>query len=210
MSSDNSTHSSLDQSVWPVSNRHKDGLSDLWVSLCASPARTELGHRWIPAALVWPLCGYRCFTLWLVKLSKREKWLPQFVREGGGAWGWGTGTALYVDALLTEISVLCLLNTSAFQPCARKGHIVFELNSSIIFWEMIYCRVCVFAWVCVRSQLAHSLSDGVYAIQTGRKVTGSQGLRVTGSALWKRGNRPNLRMAGSFLFWVEGTQRTLS
>lgn len=50
-------------------------------------ARMNLGRSEPPAALAWPLCGYRCFTLRLVKLSEREKLLPQFVREGGGCMG---------------------------------------------------------------------------------------------------------------------------
>lgn len=105
------------------------------VPVCVRP---ELGHKQTPAALIWPLCGYRCFALLLVKPSKREKLLPQFVREGGrkhGGWGagGGTGIELYVDAVLTQMTVLCLLNTSAFRSCARKGHIVFELDSSITF-----------------------------------------------------------------------------
>ena len=49
----------------------------------------------------------------------------------------------------------------------------------------LYVCVCACVCVCVTRQLAHSLSDGVYAIRTGRKVTGSQGHGVAGSALWR-------------------------
>lgn len=50
---------------------------------------------------------------------------------------------------------------------------------------MTYWCVCVCISVCVTRQLAYSLADGVYAIHTGRKVTGSQGHGVSGSALWR-------------------------
>lgn len=46
----------------------------------------------------------------------------------------GTESKLYMDKVLTYefVTVLCLLNASAFHLCAKKGHIVFELNSSVI------------------------------------------------------------------------------
>lgn len=90
-----------------------------------------------PAALIWPLCGCRCFTLQLVKLWEGKITATICQRERGARLVRGTGAALYMDTVLTYVTVLCLVNTSAFQSCARKGHIVFELNSSVIFWGMI-------------------------------------------------------------------------
>lgn len=46
-------------------------------------------------------------------------------RHGGGV--------LCMDTVLTYVTVLCLLNTSAFHVRAKRDHIVFELSSSIIF-----------------------------------------------------------------------------
>ena len=43
--------------------------------------------------------------------------------------------------------------------------------------------MCVGEGVCVSRQLAHSSADGVCAIRSGRKVRGSQGREVAGSAL---------------------------
>lgn len=100
----------------------RDG-SQVNVNVPECHARMKLGRSEPPAALAWPLCGYRCFTLRLVKLREREKLLPQFVREGGGCmggWGGYTGAALYMDTVLTHVTVLCLLNASAFQSSARK------------------------------------------------------------------------------------------
>lgn len=52
--------------------------------------------------------------------------------------------------------------------------------------------------MCVTRQLAHSLADGVYAMHTGRKVTGSRSQGVAGSA--QRGEETGLiseRLAAS-------------
>lgn len=43
-----------------------------------------LGQSWVTDILVWSLCGYRCFKLQLVKLTKREKLLPQICWRGRG------------------------------------------------------------------------------------------------------------------------------
>lgn len=77
------------------------------------------GHRQPPAVLVWLQCGYRCFTLLLVKLSEREKLLPLFVWEGKSeqgsrefsVYGWS------IDILIHDLS-LCLLNALAMHSRA--------------------------------------------------------------------------------------------
>lgn len=85
-------------------------------------------------------CSPRLASLWLQvlhikarKISARGKNYCHNLLERGRRGREGTGIVLYMDTVLTYVTVLCLLNASAFQRCARKAHIVFELNSSVIF-----------------------------------------------------------------------------
>lgn len=153
--------------------------------------------------LVWPLCGYRCLTLRLVKLNNCPHSCKRWRWRGGGM-----EVVLYMDTVLTYGTVLCLLNASAFLSCARKGYIVFELNCHFLRNDLVMCfciSVCVchtpagtlLAWWCV----CHAYwEEGYRVAEPGGRWECTEG----------RGNRPNLRKAGSFLFWVHGTQRTLS
>ncbi len=83
------------------------------------------GRRQPPAVLVWLQCGYRCFTLLLVKLSEREKWLPLFVWEGKSEPGSGEFSVYgwSIDILIHDLSLSVECFSDAFQSSA---HIVFE------------------------------------------------------------------------------------
>lgn len=151
----------------------------MWIYLCACPARPKLQP---PAVLVWPLCGYRCFTSRLVKLSEREKLLPQFVREGGGIHLGGGGYWHWTVCGRSIDRNYCVGSAERFSIpilCQERPY---------CFWiELKYhfLRNDLFVCLCVTCQLAHSLAVGVYAIHSGRKVTRSQGHGVAGSALWR-------------------------
>lgn len=96
------------QIVWSVHSEDfnlKNQLrisSDLKIIQCVSNLRNVVPECFArlkletPTTLVWFLCGYRCFTLRLVKVSQREKLLPQFVRKGGTESVGATGVE-YID-----------------------------------------------------------------------------------------------------------------
>lgn len=77
--------------------------------------------RQTPAEVVWLRCGYRCFTLLLVKPSEREKLLPLFVWEGKSEPGSGEFSVYgwSIDILIHDLSLsLCLLNALAMHSRA--------------------------------------------------------------------------------------------
>lgn len=161
-------------------------------------ARLKLGFRDTSVALSWFPCSYRCFALRLVKLSQREKLLPQFVREGGrgmasGGWGMLEYCCMWIQHNSAVYGDIC--------DCVSDEH----LSIPILCQEGPYCFqiechfFCECVCVCLTCQLAHCSANRVYAIRT------EEGYRVTGPrGCWEcteeRGNRPNLRKAGSFLF----------
>lgn len=147
-------------------------------------ARLKLGFRDTSVALSWFPCSYRCFALRLVKLSQREKLLPQFVREGGrGMASGGWGMLEYCCMWIQHNSAVC----GDICDCVSDEH----LSIPILCQEGPYCFQiechffceCVWACVCVSHASWHTAWLIVCMPYVLRKVIGSQGHGVAGSAL---------------------------
>lgn len=127
-------------------------------------------------------------------------------RRGRQLEGGGTGIGLEVDACI-DINE-CVVSAEHFSIpnlCQERPY---------CFWiglrveDLLVC-LCLYTWLC---HMPAGTLLGWWCVchtywEEGHGVTGPRG-RWECSV--ERGNRPNLRKAGSFLFWGEGTQRTLS
>lgn len=156
----------------------------MWVCVC--PARLKLGHWQAPAALIWPLCGYRCFTLRLVKLSKREKLLPQFVREGGGGTGGGgvlESCCIWIQYWHTWLCCVCWTLQHS-NPVPGKA-ILFLSWTQVSFSEgwfsgVLVC-VCVHACACVCACVCHMPAGTLLGWWCVCHTYWEEGYRATGS-----------------------------
>lgn len=125
--------------------------------------------------------NYRCFTLALVKLGERRKLWPQFVKEGRVR-----GYALEQSLDIASSRWMCRL--CAISP----EHFII----SIIYQEGSYCFPKLL--VCVCCAPAGTILECVPCLL--RKVRGSQGHGVAGSAPCREETGLSLRKAGNFLF----------
>lgn len=158
-------------------------------------ARLKLGFSETPALNLsaFPV-NCRCFTLELIKLSERGKLWPQFVKEGGK--GEGLQRRVWIFASLCPMCRPTGLRRFPWTP-RRFNHLqgrpmLFSKSASVVF-----------VVTAAGTLLAHVPSEL-------RKVRGSQVHGVVGSAPHREETGLSLRKAGNFLFWGEGTQRTLS
>lgn len=157
-------------------------------------ARLTLGFSETPALNLsgFPV-NYRCFTLVLIKLSEREKLWPQFVKKGGKGEG---ATKESLD--IASFGCMCRLMGLCRFPWTLH-HFNHLQGGPFCFPNVLMCVCCT---------VAGTLLVRVPCML--RKVGGSQGHGVAGSAPRREETGCSLRKAGNFLFWREGIQRTLS
>lgn len=108
---------------------------------CPSVAGLKLHFRDTCVALSWLPCSYRCFALRLVKLSQREKLLPQFVREGGrgmasGGWGLLEYCCMWIQHNSSVYGHIC--------DCVSDEHLSIPvLCQEAPYCFQIECHLCV-------------------------------------------------------------------